>query len=52
MATAYFVNLYELILRNERITEEMIMGWLRNTLTIVPNEAKQWFGSDGNTHHI
>jgi hypothetical protein len=52
MATAYFVNLYELILRNRRITEDMIIGWLRNTLTIVPNEAKQWFRSDGQPHHL
>jgi hypothetical protein len=52
MATAYFMNLYALLLANNPIPAMALWDWVTNILTIVPPAAKRWLSADGVLHDL
>jgi hypothetical protein len=52
MATAYFMNVYALLLKNDGILDGPLWSWFTDTLTIVPPEARKWLTADGILHDL
>src|SRR5262249_35882900 len=51
MGTAYFMNVYDILLRNRLKKENVFWDWFVKRFTIVPPEAKKWLTNDGILHN-
>ena len=52
MATAYFLNIYQVLLGAGEILDGPLWQWFTDTLTIVPPTARKWLTADGVIHDL
>jgi hypothetical protein len=52
MATAFFMNIFDFIIRGGILPPWVVWEWFEQRLTIVPPQRKRWLTSDGNLHDM
>jgi hypothetical protein len=50
MATAFFMNIFDTIIREHTLPPSIVWDWFANRLTIVEPSKKRWLGADGAIH--